>query len=73
MYFTQFYAIIISIKSKEREPPNLEAKEKTNENKKKLREAFRDGFSEGRKRAKENSYRARKNRNTGSSTKRGRT
>ena len=39
--------------------------------KKSFRDAFKDGFSEGRKRAKENSYRARK-RNTGS-TKQGRT
>lgn len=42
-------------------------------NKKTFRDAFRDGFSEGRKRAKENSYRARKTRNSGSTTKRGRT
>ena len=42
-------------------------------NKRNFRDAFKDGFSEGRKRAKENSYRARKNRNSGSTTKQGRT
>ena len=41
------------------------------ENKRTFRDAFKEGFAKGRKKAKEESYRARKN--TGSSTKRGRT
>lgn len=76
MYFTQFYAILCynnKYKKQRKGASKLGQGKKQMKTKKKLREAFRDGFSEGRKRAKENSYRARKNRNTGSSTKRGRT
>ena len=60
-------------KKQEREPLNLEAKEKTNDKKseKTFREAFKEGFAKGRKKAKEESYRARKI--TGPATKGGRT